>query len=206
MGGILTWMRLLLAGLVLLVAGCTNLAPPTATTKPPASEQELRQIAAAYGRASTYRARLDGVDGAERVLLLHDIVKPDREHVTVSVGSRSFEAIKIGNDVYLNNQGKWNRITDPVQLPFSINVEEIIAELESGAKDGRVNRGAVGEADGVACQEWVLSPKARGEGGTICVGVADHLPRRMVLTDDAGTITFTGWNQPLNIDPPASAP
>jgi len=58
--------------------------------------------------------------------------------------------------------------------------------------------------NGVRCREWKFATRTAmsAEGGSVCLGIYDHLPYEMTMQDGGGTYSYSDYNKPISIDAP----
>ena len=83
------------------------------------------------------------------------------------------------------------------------NATDIFKQLEKA----KITVGGLQTVEGSTCQEYIVTLAADPASGrdkdmntNICIGVDDHLPRRMLM--DQMTITWWDWNKQVDINPP----
>jgi hypothetical protein len=61
--------------------------------------------------------------------------------------------------------------------------------------------------NGVRCREWKFATRTAlsAQGGSVCLGVNDHLPYEMTMQDGGGTFSYSDYNKPVPIDAPDAA-
>jgi hypothetical protein len=209
-----------------LLTGCTALAPPATPTAapkvaasgaPPASVKpaappvataaggggNVQQMSQAWEGARSYRLRIAGTRNGAPFDLLQEVVKPDFDRVQVKMGEELREVVRIGRTTYMSANGQWRKFPDPAPNPFLVDPAEIVEDFGAAAKaGGRLTRGGVSTVEGAECQEWTLPANPQSAGGTLCVGLADNLPRRLVVSDNSMTFTFWDWNANIPIEAP----
>jgi hypothetical protein len=212
---------LALAAASLLAAGCGTIGPPatqTSPAKPPAGAAapppapaataiggggNVQQMVSAWEAARSYRLKIAGTRNGAPFDLLQEVVKPDFDRVQVKVGEDRREVVRIGRTTYMSSNGQWRKFPDPAPNPYLVDPTEIVDDFGAAAKvGGRLNRGGVSTVEGAQCQEWTLPANAQSAGGTLCVGLSDNLPRRLVLSDNSMTFTFWDWNANIAIEAP----
>jgi hypothetical protein len=214
-----------LAAAGLLLAGC-SVSGPGPTPSPPAAAQpakapasaptapaaaataaggggNVQQMAPAWEAARSYRLKIVGTRNGAPFSLLQEVVKPDFDRVQVKIGDDQREVVRIGRTTYMSANGQWRKFPDPAPNPYLVDPTEIVDDFGAAAEvGGRLSRGGVSTVEGVECQEWTLPVNAQSTGGTLCVGLADNLPRRLVLSDNSLTFTFWDWNGNIAIEAP----
>src|SRR5258708_33256541 len=138
-----------------------------------------------------------------------EVVKPDRFHMKGSAaGGQVFELIMIGSDNYVYAAGKWTKMTAnliPLSPFLSSDPQKILGQINTSAQaKGSVTKGGIDQIDGASCQEWVWTPTDTSQtGGSMCIGVSNSLPVQFKTTDGSVVATYTDWNAPISIQPPA---
>jgi hypothetical protein len=96
-------------------------------------------------------------------------------------------------------------------MPSMKDIATGVEEMQKMKDRVTVTKGGVSVVEGASCQEWNIvykdPEKNQSSTSNFCVGIADHLPRRMTMeTGAAGKMemTFWDWNSNINISPPAS--
>ncbi len=86
-----------------------------------------------------------------------------------------------------------------------------LQEMEKYKQNVTITKGGVSMVEGSSCQEWNIvynDPQTKQTyNSNYCVGIADHLPRRMIVDSGAqGKIemTYWDWNSNISINPPTS--
>jgi len=210
-----------LAAAALLLAGCGSLGPPPtpspqsaarsaaapgpAATRPAAAPANggggtVQQMAPAWRAARSYRLKIAGTRNGAPFSLQQEVVKPDFDRVQVRIGNDEREVVRIGQVTYTAANGQWKKFPDPVPNPYLVDPSTIVDDF--GGAGGQLKQGGVSQVDGVDCQEWTLPDNDERTGGTLCVGLTDHLPRRLVLSDKSMTFTFSDWNVNIPIEAP----
>ncbi|MBI3964959.1 MAG: hypothetical protein HY329_04920 [Chloroflexi bacterium] len=184
-------------------APATSAQTPTSSSAA-AGEGDIKKMGAAWSAAKSYRLRMEGKDGqGNQVELNQEVVRPDRERLKMSNAGQSVEMIVIGSDVFVNAAGQWIKAPTGVQRPASLDPGEMIKEIDATvAKTDGVTKGGVVTVGSDRCQEWVLTGSKPDDAGTMCVGLADNLPRQFKAKDGSVTMTFSDWNAAIKIDPP----
>ena len=198
------------AAMLLLVACGSPAQPtaevrPTATTTPtPASggravdEESVKRMAAAWAAAKSYRIKVEGAEGGQTITMQMEFVRPDREHISMSMGDLgAIEVIRIGSDSYLKQgPGPWTKVPGQAAAPVGVDPQSMVNSFNEDVKKGNVvTKGGLGLVDGAPCQEWNFKE------GSICLG-SDSLPRQMKAKDGTMTMTFSDWNGNITISPP----
>ncbi len=82
-----------------------------------------------------------------------------------------------------------------------------VSDIFDQLKKASITVGSLQTVEGATCQEYIVTLAADPAAGrakdmttNICIGVDDHLPRRMTM--DNATITWWDWNKQIDINPP----
>jgi hypothetical protein len=207
-----------LAATGLLVAGCGVIGPAatpragtsglSATPAAPAATAiggggSVQQMGPAWEAARSYRLKIAGTRNGAPFDLVQEVVKPDFDRVQVKMGDDRREVVRIGRTTYMAANGQWRKFPDPAPNPFLVDPTEIVEDFgEADKVGGHLTQGGVSTVEGVQCREWTLPANDRSAGGTLCVGLVDNLPRRLILPDNSMTFTFWDWNANIAIEAP----
>ncbi len=153
----------------------------------------------------------------------------------VKGGAVAMENYTIGDTMYMNIGGRVMKMNSPTSGPFECggtvagassskpssktsaggsmpSMKDIASGLEEMQKMKErvtITKGGVSMVEGSPCQEWNVvyndPEKKVSNTSDYCVGVSDHLLRRMRM--DTGTqgkmeITYWDWNSNIKITPP----
>lgn len=151
---------------------------------------------------------------------------PDREHLVTTLGDTRYESIRIGSQEWLRDaDGDWKaQPLAPDAYPCGSNPgapapwammnegrdpATIIATM-SAKMNAQVGRGELAKVGDSSCQQWVVSFQHPGGGSrglnyTVCINRNDHLPRQVVMGSGGLITTYSDWNKPMQIDPPAAS-
>lgn len=184
---------------------------------------QLEQIA--VNDVSSWRIGMqishNGALVAERT---HEAVCPDKEHIDERGPDAYAEYIRIGDEVYYRKNGSpWTKgmpgpdlflplptprpcLSDPGQPKSQppVGAEEMRLMLQSDISNGRIEKGAVKQEKGGACQEWsvtLYSPHNQLGSYTTCLGQSDHLPRYIQSANQNFALYFD-WNMPVTVEAP----
>lgn len=188
--------------------------------------QELQKAFEAKKQAKSWRMKTIMRSHPGSALVTETEVScPDRVRMTASIGGAQYETIRVGSEGYLRtDQEGWRKAairddfypcgSQPGQpAPWAMMSEgrDILTAMAMIAKNGTVTRGYLVNSDTGRCQEWVLSlshPGSRGQGRsmtyTICIG-DDQLPREVYMGSGMMRVSYSDWNQPINISEPPNA-
>ncbi len=151
-------------------------------------------------------------------------------------GAVAMENYTIGNTMYMNMGGRVMKVNNPMSGPFECggavtgassaklssktsaggslpSMKDIASGLEEMQKMKdrvTITKGGVSMVEGSPCQEWNVvyndPEKKVSNASNYCVGVSDHLPRRMTMQAGAQgkmEITYWDWNSNISINPPS---
>src|SRR6266568_3811328 len=154
----------------------------------------------------------------------------------VKGGAVAMENYTIGNTMYMNIGGRVMKMNNPMSGPFECggavtgassskpssktsaggslpSMKDIASGLEEMQKMKdrvTITKGGVSMVEGSPCQEWNIvyndPEKKVSNASNYCVGVSDHLPRRMTMQAGAQgkmEITYWDWNSNISINPPS---
>jgi hypothetical protein len=96
-------------------------------------------------------------------------------------------------------------------LPSMKDLSTGLQEMEKMKQNVTITKGGVSMVEGSPCQEWNIVYKDPEKNQTLtsnyCVGVSDHLPRRMAVDSGAQgkmEMTYWDWNSNISINPPTT--
>ena len=198
-------------------AAIANPAPPASVGGPAIGEADVRSVAEAVTATSSFRAHIQGTTSQGQPMDgLVEIVRPDRQHVKMTLGDRTVETISIGSDSYTNLTGQWTKqptspqaagtqVPKPPQLFGGLDPDATVKAFDASSQNGAtITKGGQDVVGGVGCQEWLMTrPSPTQSSGSMCVGLTDNLPRQFKSNDGKIVMTFSDWNAPLTIDPPS---
>lgn len=151
-------------------------------------------------------------------------------------GTVAMESYNIGNAMYVNMGGRMTKMNNPMSGPFECggnikgasgtasssrtsmggslpsmsDIGKGLEEMQKMKDRTTVTKGGVSMVEGSPCQEWNIvykdPEKNVSTASNFCVGVSDHLPRRMTMqmgTQGKMEITYWDWNKNISINPPA---
>lgn len=152
---------------------------------------------------------------------------PDREHIVTSLGATRYETIRVGRQSWTrSNDGEWKvQPEDPEAYPCGNNpgapapwammnegrdLATVVATMAANM-NAQVGRGELTKVGDASCQRWVVSFQHPGSTGrglnyTLCIDPGNHLPREVVMGSGGLVTTYSDWNKPMQIEPPAAAP
>lgn len=192
---------------------------------PSAGERQFLRTEAALKNVQSYRLEVTGQDQATTSYNLLEVSCPDRVHSiekTTFVNPRpdspagqETERIIIGAKEYLKSPstGAWGALpgivgrrspgcagaTSPLQA-WQLPPFKLIRAL------GHIEKGAMDEVSGEPCRQWKVTfrqPNGTEKNFEYCINPDDNLPRRIRIAESSLQMTFTNWNGPLAIEPPA---
>jgi hypothetical protein len=159
----------------------------------------------AWGKAKTYRMTVESNEEDSKGTVVMELVRPDRAHMKATVQGETVDVIEIGQDVYVNIEGKWTKMSlssSPAAAMMG-NPQATEEEINKSLQEGNsLTKGSRTTVDGQQCQEWVYTSKDESGGGTVCVSVATNLPVQIKTSDGKVTMKFSDWNAPITIEPP----
>lgn len=151
---------------------------------------------------------------------------PDRERLVTTLGDARYESVRIGTQAWMrgaDSDWKMQPATADVYpcgsnpgapAPWAMMNEgrdpaTVIATM-AAKMNAQVGRGDLAKVGDSSCQQWVVSFQHPGGGGrgltyTVCIDTANHLPRQVVMGSGGLITTYSDWNKPIQIDPPAAS-
>lgn len=194
---------------------------------------ELQRSLQAKKAARSYRMKIDLTMHPGSVLSTNvEVSCPDRERIVTNIGDTTLETVRIGNQAFVKqNDGQWRKqaITSEAYpcgenpgspSPWAMmnegrDMSTILAGMAGNSKAPiSVSPGALMQVSGSRCQQWVVSFEHPGgklpSGGrgmvyTLCLGSSDRLPRQLVMGSGGMLVTYSDWNQPIDINAPAGS-
>ncbi len=196
---------------------------------------ELALMSAARAKATSWRSKMVMNQRGQAMEVDSEVMCPDRQHTRMMNGSTmSMESYTIGKSMFVNMGGRMmkvpNQMPRPVEcgqtnpatsvtgskftldsLPSVKDIATGFQNIEKYKQNMTITKGGVSMVEGSPCQEWSVvynDPQTKqGYTSNYCVGVADHLPRRMKV--DTGMlgkmeITYWDWNSNISINPPTT--
>ncbi len=163
---------------------------------------------------------------------------PDKVHSRVTKkGRATVEFYQIGATVYDYDRGHWSetgsmwpssssvRCGEALPMgsmsslealsqgyPSSGDIASDLLTLKKSRHDIAITKGAVSRVKGSSCQEWHIAYSDLKNKRTVefsyCVGISDHLLRRVTVDNGAqGKLEtiYWDWNTNIGITPPANA-
>lgn len=192
---------------------------------PSAGERQFTRTENALARAQSYRMQktFHGPEYNEGWLL--EVMCPDREHSLQTMESNGtrwdappgfdIEDIDIGNQAYRRigpvdriGSVEWTKVLGPRgtycgRVPFLQN--SALVELKVIRALGHIEKQGLDTVAGETCHEWVVTlrqPNGTSKVFDYCINSHDDLPRRIKTDGDSFQLIFTGWNKPIDIQPP----
>jgi hypothetical protein len=96
-------------------------------------------------------------------------------------------------------------------MPSMKDISSGLEEMQKVKQNVNITKGGVSTVEGSQCQEWNIvynDPQTKQSyTSDYCVGIIDHLPRRMRMSSGAMgamEMTYWDWNSNITINPPAS--
>ncbi len=82
-------------------------------------------------------------------------------------------------------------------------VRDLLPDMYTMISHAMTEKGDKKTVNGVRCREWKFAVRTAvfSEGGSICIGLDDHLPYEMT-TKSGGHYSYSDYNQPIPIDAP----
>jgi len=82
-------------------------------------------------------------------------------------------------------------------------LRDLLPDVRALLRSATFGKGDKKTVNGVRCQDWNFTNHSRNSGqrGTVCIGLADHLPYEMTI-DNSGRYSYTDYNRPLELDAP----
>jgi len=193
--------------------GVNQTGPAVAATAAQARTGDYRAAASAYLAARSLRTEgtiVDKADGSSSDVQM-EFVRPDRTRVRVSTAGETVELVVVGNEVFENLTGTWQKADDVVASAFHLERDD---PLMTSLAAGELTVMELGTADsrGTACRRWEITlpvdQVADAEAPrttTWCVSTADDtlIEQVMETPSTRTTIYFTAWNAPITIEKPA---
>ena len=155
-----------------------------------------------------------------------EVACPDHERIVTSLGGTKYESIRVGTDAWIQDgKGGWTHQTiTPEAYPCGANpgapapwammnegrdMATVIATMAEKT-NAQVTRGDLLKISDGQCQQWVANFSHPGGGGrgmsySVCVGTGDGLPRQVAMGSGGFLTTYSDWNSPMQINPPATA-
>jgi len=155
-----------------------------------------------------------------------DVSCPDREHLVTTLGDARYESFRIGKQEWIRgNDSDWKtQAVAPESYPCGANPgapapwammnegrdpATVLATM-AAKMNAQVGRGDLAKVGDSSCQQWVVSFQHPGGSGrglnyTVCIDGGDHLPRQVVMGNGGLITTYSDWNKPMQIEPPAAS-
>jgi hypothetical protein len=191
-------------------------AAPTATVVPQpttaptavAGGGDIKKMGTAWLAAKSARVKATLTNEGQTIQITIEVSNPDKVHTKVDQGGQIFEYYRLANAGYAFEKGVWTKTTPDEGDPLGISSSKDIKDRDAQIADGtlKTTEGSVVTVNGEQCKEWKLVGVKDGKTDeTWCVGVADNLPRQVKTTDGKNVATYSDWNTPIDITPPAAA-
>ena len=213
--------------------GLLSKAQSALTPSDPGTEFAL--MSAAKAKATSWRSKMVMNQAGQAMEMDSEVMCPDRLHSKVVAGGNvTMESYMIGKTMYVNMGGQMmkvpNQMTGPAEcghagstttttttpkfrfgsLPNVKDVANGLENLEKLKQNVTITKGGVSTVEGDTCQEWYVvynDPQSKqGYKSNYCVGIMDHLPRRMTMDSGVGKMemTYWDWNKNISINPPST--
>ena len=81
---------------------------------------------------------------------------------------------------------------------------DLLPDMLTMLRHSMAEPGGKKTVNGVRCREWKFATRTAlsAQGGSVCLGVDDHLPYEMTTQDGASTFSYSDYNKPVPIDAP----
>lgn len=125
------------------------------------------------------------------------------------------DQLLVGLDRYTHHSdGSWTKINDNHVIYSGQwycdnlaqgTLRDLLPDARSMLRNAMIGKADKKTVNGVRCQDWQFAMKSSTSGvhGTVCIGLADHLPYEMT-TDSGGHYSYSDFNQPIPFDAPDS--
>ena len=168
---------------------------------------ELKAMALAWANAKSFKISMTTSDQGSPGQISMDIVRPDRQHIKLTMGQQTFEMIDIGTDHYMNINGKWTKTTTKAPTANLADPQQSIDSFNKSVDSNtKITKGGTETVNGTPCQDWVVavsdSSSDQSSGGTMCISLHNNLPVQFKDTTGKYVMTFSDWNAPIDIKPP----
>lgn len=122
------------------------------------------------------------------------------------------EELLVGDQRYSrNNGGSWENDGDAGPRGsakwYCDNVAQgtansLLPDFRTMLRHAMSEKGDKKTVNGVRCREWKIAIRTAvsGKGGSVCVGLEDHLPYEMTM--DGGVYTYSDYNRPIQFEAP----
>ncbi len=123
------------------------------------------------------------------------------------------DQLLVGLDRYNHeSDGSWEKIADN-HVMFSGQwycdnlaqgtLRDLLPDVRAMLKNAMIGKADKKTVNGVRCQDWqfVMKSASSGVHGTVCIGLADHLPYEMT-TDSGAHYSYSDYNQPIQFEAP----
>lgn len=196
---------------------------------------EFALMMTAKSKATSWRSKMVMDQNGKTIEMDSEVMCPDKQHTKMTQGGAvTMESTMIGSTMYVNVGGRMMKTNNPMSaammqcggtpsgassssskpsfgsLPSVKDITSGLENIEKAKQNTQITKGGVSTVEGATCQEWnvVYNDPASKQSYTsnFCVGIADHLPRRMIMNRGGqGQIemTYWDWNSNINIAPPA---
>jgi hypothetical protein len=198
---------------------------------------EFALMTAARSKATSWRSKMVSNQAGRAFEMDSEVMCPDKMHNKMTQGGQvTMESYIIGGTMYVNAGGRMMKVPNQMpatafqcggsapsaasssspkfsigSLPSMKDISSGLQEMEKMKQNVTITKGGVSMVEGSPCQEWNIvyndPEKKQAYNSNYCVGVADHLPRRMTVDSGAQgkmEMTYWDWNSNISINPPTS--
>jgi len=197
---------------------------------------EFALMSAARSKATSWRSKMVSNQAGRDFEMDSEVMCPDKMHSKMTQGGKvTMESYIIGGTMYVNAGGRIMKVPNQTpatamqcggsapssapaaspkfsigSLPSMKDISNGLQEMEKMKQNVTITKGGVSVVEGSPCQEWNIvynDPQSKQSyNSNYCVGVADHLPRRMIVDSGQGKMemTYWDWNSNISINPPTT--
>jgi hypothetical protein len=198
---------------------------------------EFALMSAARLKATSWRSKMVMNQAGQPVEMDSEVMCPDKEHTKMTKGGAVvMESTMIGDTMYMNMGGRMMKVPNHMSaaalqcggttpsaasapssklslgsMPSMKDLSTGLQEMEKMKQNVTITKGGVSTVEGSDCQEWNIvynDPQTKQTlNSNYCVGVTDHLPRRMTVDTGAQgkmEMTYWDWNSNITINPPTT--
>lgn len=81
---------------------------------------------------------------------------------------------------------------------------DLLPDVRTMLSHAMTEKGDKKTVNGVRCREWkyAIRTPVSARGGSVCIGVDDHLPYQMTMQEGGGVYSYSDYNQPIQFDAP----
>lgn len=194
---------------------------------------ELERSLAAKKDVKSYKMKVSlALHPGKSLVTDIEVSCPDRERIVSHIGESALETVRIGGDAFIQQRdGQWTKQQIPAEAypcgsnpgapsPYAMmnegrDMSTIIGSMAQNPKAPiSVSPGTYTQVEGNRCQQWIVqfshpgsssNKTSSGMNYTICLDTDTKLPRLVAMGSGGMTITYTDWNQPLDIALPSEA-